>query len=225
MNTKKNPNIDPEKHRLSFFLIGLVSIIGLLLIVFNWRTPISASESFASTADFAENELAEITRSKEPPPPPKKIPEKQIAPEIIQLLENDDIFEDTFMIDLGAGEGTVFEFNETPEPIDSSTIIFTSVSKMPDYPGGIKKLMRDIANKTEYPRTAAENGIQGTVTVRIVINARGKITQPTIIRGADPLLNEEALRVIGKLSDFTPGEQNGRKVSVQLSIPIKFELN
>jgi protein TonB len=224
MNTKKNPNIDPEKYRLSFFLIGLVSVIGILLIVFNWQSSVSASESFETQSDFAENELAEITRPEEPPPP-EKTPEKQIEPEFIQLLDDDEIFTDTFTIDLGATEHSIIEFTEPPEPIDSSTIIFTSVGKMPDYPGGIEKLLRDIARKTEYPREAAENGIQGTVTIRIVINAKGKITQPTIIRGADPLLNNEALRVIGKLSDFTPGEQNGRKVSVQMSIPIKFELN
>lgn len=224
MNTKKNPNIDPEKHRLSFFLIGLVSVIGILLMVFNWQSSISATESFETQGDFAENELVEITRPEEPPPP-EKSPEKQTDPEVIQLLDDDDFFVDTFTINVGIDENTIIDFNEPPEPIDSSTIIFTSVGKMPVYPGGIKKLMRDIANKTEYPRQAAENGIQGTVTVRIVINAKGKITQPTIIRGTDPLLDNEALRVIGKLSDFRPGEQNGRKVSVQMSIPIKFELN
>ena len=95
---------------------------------------------------------------------------------------------------------------------------------MPEFPGGEPALLAYVANKIVYPSMAIENETQGTVTVSFVVSKTGKVEQIKILRGVDPLLNAEAIRVIGTLPDFSPGMQSGRPVSVRMNMPIVFKL-
>ena len=72
---------------------------------------------------------------------------------------------------------------------------------------------------------AKENDIQGTVFVKFVVNELGKVTDVEILRGIDPLLDKEALKVIKSLPDWKPGYQSGKNVKVRMQVPIKFKLN
>ena len=127
------------------------------------------------------------------------------------------------------------------------------VEKMPQYPGGESELLNYIAKNLKYPVVAQETGTQGMLLVRFVINSDGKVTNTSILKTvlntpsrnkevvvmgnalqnstptkpneqAKIAIENEALRVVNAMSDWTPGEQNDKKVSVWYTLPIKFKL-
>ena len=95
---------------------------------------------------------------------------------------------------------------------------------MPEFKGGEKALLKYIADHVVYPEMAKENDIQGTVYVGFVVNEKGKVTNVSILRGVDPLLDKEAIKVIENLPDWKPGKQSGKNVKVRMQVPIKFQL-
>ena len=103
--------------------------------------------------------------------------------------------------------------------------VFKIVENMPEYPGGKEALKNDIIKAIKYPDKAKKDGISGKVFVSFVVNKEGKVEEPKIERGVDPLLDEEALRVIQQLKTWTPGSQRGVKVKVMLTVPINFALD
>lgn len=102
--------------------------------------------------------------------------------------------------------------------------VFIAVEQMPQYPGGDAELYKYISSHIKYPQMAAENNIQGRVTVRFVVKEDGSIGKVEVLRGKDPDLDKEAVRVVKTLHKFIPGKMNGRAVSVWYTLPINFKL-
>lgn len=100
----------------------------------------------------------------------------------------------------------------------------TVVDVMPQYPGGDRELLKFIAQSIKYPTDALEAGVQGRVICSFVVDKKGNIVEPKIIRGIDPSLDAEALRVIGMMPRWTPGRQDGKAVRVLYTVPITFRL-
>ena len=100
----------------------------------------------------------------------------------------------------------------------------TVVDVMPQYPGGDRELLKFIAQSIKYPTDAQEAGVQGRVICSFVVDKKGTIVEPKIIRGIDPSLDAEALRVIGMMPRWTPGRQDGKAVRVLYTVPITFRL-
>ena len=100
----------------------------------------------------------------------------------------------------------------------------TVVDVMPQYPGGDRELLKFIAQSMKYPTDAQEAGVQGRVICSFVVDKKGNIVEPKIIRGIDPSLDAEALRVIGMMPRWTPGRQDGKAVRVLYTVPITFRL-
>ncbi len=111
---------------------------------------------------------------------------------------------------------------KSPEPVKEE--IFTAVEQMPQFPGGEAELLKYIASHIKYPTMAAENNIQGRVVVKFVVNKNGKVGDVVVLRGKDPDLDKEAVRVVKTLPDFIPGKMNGQAVSVWYTLPINFKL-
>lgn len=104
--------------------------------------------------------------------------------------------------------------------------VFTSVEQMPVYPGGEGALLADIHKNLVYPPVAAENGVEGKVTVSFVVTKNGTIGEVKVARGKDPDLDKEAVRAVRALKKkFTPGKMNGHAVNVWYHVPITFRLN
>ena len=97
--------------------------------------------------------------------------------------------------------------------------------QMPQFPGGDAEMLRFIKTNLRYPVSAQENGIQGTVILNFVVNREGKITNIKVVRGIGFGCDEESVRVIGKMPDWSPGKQRGQAVSVSFTMPIRFVLN
>ncbi len=100
----------------------------------------------------------------------------------------------------------------------------TVVDVMPQYPGGDRELLKFIAQSIKYPTDAQEAGVQGRVICSFVVDKKGNIVEPKVIRGIDPSLDAEALRVIGMMPRWTPGRQDGKAVRVLYTVPITFRL-
>ena len=102
--------------------------------------------------------------------------------------------------------------------------VFTVVEKMPQFPGGDAELMKFIGKSIKYPVLAQENGVQGRVICAFIVNSEGKVESPEVVRGVDPELDTEALRVIASMPEWAPGKQRGIPVDVKYTVPITFRL-
>lgn len=100
--------------------------------------------------------------------------------------------------------------------------VFDKPDKMPQFPGGEIALGRFVSKNLQYPKIALDNGIQGKVSVRFVIDRMGKVKDPRIVVSIDPILDFEALRVVRNLPDWIPGEESGKKVNVYCVLPVEF---
>lgn len=111
------------------------------------------------------------------------------------------------------------------KPSDNVTgDVYEVVEQMPEFPGGMAGLMQYITKNLRYPEEAKAKGIQGRVTVRVVVNTEGKVTNAEVLRSADPVLDAEALRVASSLPDWKPGIQDGKPVNVRFIFPVAFSL-
>lgn len=95
---------------------------------------------------------------------------------------------------------------------------------MPQFEGGTEAMIQFLVNNIKYPETAKNKNIEGTVYVAFVVNSKGEITKPSIKRGVEKSLDNEALRVINSMPNWKPGEKDGKKVSVEMVLPISFQL-
>ncbi len=96
--------------------------------------------------------------------------------------------------------------------------------KMPEFKGGDFALRKYVADHIRYPDILGEVDIRGTVYLRFVVTETGLVTNIEVTKGLDPVLDEEAVRVVKSLpNNFIAGEQNGKKVSVWYSLPVVFD--
>lgn len=107
---------------------------------------------------------------------------------------------------------------------ESGNEIFMTVETMPEFPGGQTAMMEFIASNMKYPVTAQENGIQGRVTLSFVVDVDGSITDIEVVRGIDPALDKEAIRIIKSMPKWKPGMQRGKPVRVKYTVPVTFRL-
>ena len=101
---------------------------------------------------------------------------------------------------------------------------YVVVEQMPQFPGGDKALIKYLADNLQYPPLARENGIEGRVQVRFVVEKDDSVGAVEILRGVDPSLDKEAIRLVKTLPKFKPGKQNGEAVRVYYTVPVVFRL-
>ena len=112
-----------------------------------------------------------------------------------------------------------------PEPPkEEETKVFDVVEQMPSFPGGQAALMSYLSNNIKYPQIAMENGVQGRVVCTFVVERDGSITDIRVVRGVDPSLDKEAIRVLKSMPHWIPGKQNGSAVRVKFTVPVTFKL-
>ena len=105
-------------------------------------------------------------------------------------------------------------------------MVYKEVANPPEFKGGQEAFVRYIMENVKYPDQAKKQGIQGTVYVEFIVTKTGKVTTTRVIKSADPLLDEEALRVISLMPDWVPGKnEDGKPVNVSLALPVAFKLD
>ena len=136
-----------------------------------------------------------------PPPPPPPPPPSQSS----ELKDNPKVIM----------EEPIKEPDEVP---------YVVVEEMPMFPGGDAALLKYIGENTKYPELAKENNIQGRVIIRFCVTLKGSVSQISVLKGVDPELDKEAIRVVKSLPTFRPGSQGGKPVPVWYMVPISFNL-
>ncbi len=113
---------------------------------------------------------------------------------------------------------------DAPEAIvpDDDDKVYDVVEQQPEFPGGQAGMMKFLAETIKYPAEAAKKGIEGRVIVQFVVGSDGTVGNVNIMRGVDPLLDKEAVRVVGTMPKWTPGKQDGKPVAVKYTIPVTF---
>lgn len=101
---------------------------------------------------------------------------------------------------------------------------YSTYEQMPEFPGGERALFEFINRSLIYPIEAQRLGIQGKVIIRFVVEKTGSIDKVEVIRGVNPDLDAEAMRVVKRLPKWKPGIQDGETVSVWYTLPITYRL-
>lgn len=116
---------------------------------------------------------------------------------------------------------------QEPPPVENEELeeIFVVVEQQPEFPGGIEEMMKFLSDSIVYPPEAKEKGIQGRVICNFVVMNDGRIADVQIVRGVDPMIDDEAVRVIESMPDWKPGMQRGQSVNVRFTLPVEFRLN
>ena len=228
MEIKKTPKADLENKKSTWLLVGYVIVLAFMFIAFEWtKRDIKIDTSQAITDLVFEEEIIPITEQPEqaaPPPPPAAPP---IA-ETLTIVEDDaDVEETTIATSEDTNQAVEIKYVpvavEEEEPEEQT--IFEVVEQMPEFPnGGMAGLMQYLSMNIKYPTIAQENGTQGRVTVQFVVNRDGSIVDAKVLRGVDPYLDKEAIRVISSMPKWKPGMQRGKAVRVKYTVPVMFRL-
>lgn len=222
--------------------MAIATILGIIVITLAIVIPyIQASRMAQQKARDAKEVIAEmandIQNQEAPPPPPPPPPPaeqqtvvKYVAPVVVDSIKPEDqtqlaITED--QVETTVNKEVVEVVEQVQEEVEEEVKeeVFIIVEEMPEFlDGGEAGLRAWIAKAIEYPVIAQENGIQGKVYVTFVVDKDGSISEAKVVRGVDPSLDKEALRVVNALPKWKPGKQRGKPVRVSYTVPISFVL-
>ncbi len=230
MEVKKSPKADLEGGIGMSILMGMIVGLAVLFVGFEWGTKdVQVVTADEGVADIIAEEEIEITRPENTPPPPPPPPAPAVT-EVLNVVEDDVELEQQEIIssedDATAAQTETFvaPVVEEEEEEESAQQIFTVVEKQPEFPGGTAELFKYLSKAIKYPVIAQENGIQGRVVCSFVVNRDGSIVDIQVMRGVDPSLDKEAIRVISEMPKWKPGEQRGKPVRVRFILPVQFRL-
>lgn len=226
MEAKKSKKAAIENQRGSWLLMGLVVALAFMFVSFEWtQHDVRVAALSSDDESIFVTELVPITfpeEKLEPPPPP----ENKVV-DILEIVKNDiEVTEDVSVVseDMNATHEIVW----IPPVVETETVdedvIHVSVEVMPEFVGGMVALMKYLSSNIKYPTISQETGSQGKVIVQFVVDRDGTITNPEVVRGVDPYLDKEAIRVISSMPKWKPGVQNGKKVRVKFTVPVVFRL-
>lgn len=116
------------------------------------------------------------------------------------------------------------EAKEAPADSTAKEEVFMVAEQMPEYPGGMKEMLKFLQDNLKYPENAMKNNVQGRVIVQFVVEKDGTPTEFKVLRSVDPDLDAEALRVLQTMPKWKPGMQRGEVVRVKYTVPVSFKL-
>ena len=108
---------------------------------------------------------------------------------------------------------------------DTLTPVFEVVERMPQFPGGVAAQVEYFKKNLRYPAEAKKAGTQGRVVVQFFVNKDGSISNVKVLRGVDPALDAEAIRLVNSMPKWKPGMQKGKAVTVKYTVPVLFSLD
>ncbi|HRL84266.1 MAG TPA: energy transducer TonB [Bacteroides uniformis] len=221
MEIKKTSKASLENKKSSWLLVGYVIVLVFMFVAFEWsKRDVRIDMSGAITENVFEQEI-EIPITEQPelvaPPPPQ-------APAIAE--DNDNVKETAIASSEEIGEAVIIKpiSPTVDEEIPVEDEIFEVVEKNPEFSYNGMSLMQYLGKSIKYPTIAQETGTQGRVIVQFVVNKDGSIVDVKVVRGVDPYLDKEAIRVISTMPKWKPGEQRGKPVRCKFTVPVMFKL-
>ena len=224
MVKKKSTSADLEGKRKSFFVMGLVVALSVVLFSFEWGSrKVAVNYVNSEIGNNIIEEMVPITFRK---PEPKKI----LLANNIKITKDKE--KDIEIISTEVNENTSIDFSnnffeEIPvkdieEPASDDPFII--VEEMPKFPGGDEGRLKYLRSNIKYPELARQIGIKGIVYVQFVIGKDGSVEDVALARGIGSGCDEEALRVVKMMPKWAPGKQRNKPVRVLCTIPINFQL-
>lgn len=223
-----------------------LSFFGLLLLVFTpsiirYLSPekiIIPTENIEVIVDITEvilpDKIIPIPDKIIPTPPAPPSSSQQYTHLIVKdvdstdkSLTQDDLSKLTLatrtnVVDSVPGKDPLPETKDNSATGTSKTFIW--VEEMPQFPGGDNEMLKYLSNNIKYPVDAREANITGIVYLSFIVDKEGEIKNIEILRGIGGGCEEEAVRVVKKMSKWKPGKQNGQSVNVQFKLPVSFKI-
>ena len=236
MEPKKTNKADLLNKKSIFFEIGLAVSLVLVLMAFNWKSQVrDKAPVFNYTTMYIDDENVPVTIDK---PEPVEVPKVNFVPDKILIADNLGEFDinvsmfnaevDKFGISPRDYVVWVTDNKERPDEKEvTETIPIAAVHEEPIFMGNsAKQFPAWVQKQIVYPQVAADMGIEGTVYLQFTITAKGGISNIKVLRSIDPLLEEEAIRVVKESSSgWKAGRHYGKPVAVSFQFPVIFRLS
>lgn len=228
MEVKKTPKANLENKRLLFVELGAVVTLAVVYFAFSVGTTEKQVATLdAGTQQVIEEEFVPVTQ--ETPPPPPEAPKIPVLSDQIDIVD-DEVKVDDNIINLEDDDELgveIMDYVEGPEEeeIEEEAIPFQLVETKPSFMGGdANQFSKWVATRLVYPEIAKENGVQGRVMLQFRVEADGRVTNVKVIRGVEPSIDKEAVRVVSSSPKWSPGKQRDRAVPVTYTFPVYFQL-
>ena len=228
MDIKKSEKASLENKKLLFVEIGLVVSLAIVLGAFEWTSTETETSLLEDTTEvLIEEEI--ISTQMETPPPPPAAPKIPILSDQIDIVDDEIEIEDDMFMNLedDASLGVeIMDYVEVEEEVvEEEAIPFQLVEEKPSFQGGdANQFSKWVNSRLVYPEIAKENGVQGRVTLQFTVEKDGSVTKVRVLRGVDPSLDKEAVRVVSMSPKWKPGKQRDRAVPVTYTFPVIFQL-
>ena len=246
MEIKKSNNAQLEDKRITFFLIGLLLAFSILFVGLQYsKNPMGDDDSEQTLEDLAQDlEMSTPPEQKDmvsaeamsKAPASQAITQEVKATEQQQPQTSQKISTTTSQLVIGDGTGVVDGAdvkeaapetavdNSNPDALAEAPIQFTVVQKIPEFPGGWSAFMTWLTKNLKYPVSAKQQKIQGTVVVSFIVNKDGSVASTKVSTSVDPLLDNEALRVMKMMPKWKPGMDKNKVCRTMIAVPIVFQL-
>ena len=228
MEIKKSEKASLENKKLLFIEIGLVVSLAITLFAFEWTSTETETALLEDTTEILVEEEIISTQMDTPPPPPAA-PKIPILSDQIDIVDDEIEIEDDMFMNLedDASLGVeIMDYVEVEEEeVEEEAIPFQLVEEKPSFQGGdANQFSKWVNSRLVYPEIAKENGVQGRVTLQFTVEKDGSVTKVKVLRGVDPSLDKEAVRVVSMSPKWKPGKQRDRAVPVTYTFPVIFQL-
>ena len=229
MEVKKSEKANLENKKLLFLELGLIISLAVVYFAFEWTTAEKQVAVLEETTQVVEVEdMVPITQ--ETPPPPPSAPSIPVLSDQIDIVDDEiQVDDDLFMnLEDDASMGVeIMDYveNVEEEVVEEEAIPFQLVEEKPSFMGGDANAFSKWVNeRLVYPEIAKENGVQGRVTLQFTVDTDGTVKNVKVLRGVDPSLDKEAVRVVSMSPKWSPGKQRDRAVKVIYTFPVIFQL-
>lgn len=232
MEVKKSEKANLENRKMFYRELGLIIALVIILAAFEWSTEEKA-ESVIQEETAVIVEVEEIPVTTEAPPPPPEAPKVPQLSDMIEVVDDDIVVDTDLFISLEDDADMGVQIMDYVAEVAEETIIeeavpFDAISfeQRPTFNGGDarEEFPKWVYSQLEYPDVARENGISGRVFLQFTVEKDGTVTNVRVLRGVDPALDQEAIRVVQSSPKWTPAKQRDKAVRVSFSFPIVFQL-
>ena len=228
MEIKKSEKANLENKKLLFIEIGLILSLLIVYVALEWT---SKETNTAVLEDNTEILIEEeiISTNMETPPPPPAAPKIPVLSDQIDIVDDEIELEDDMFMNLEDDSSLgveIMDYVEVEEEVvEEEAIPFQLVEEKPSFQGGdANQFSKWVNSRLVYPEIAKENGVSGRVTLQFTVEKDGSVTKVRVLRGVDPSLDKEAVRVVSMSPKWKPGKQRDRAVPVTYTFPVIFQL-
>lgn len=230
-----------KKYRsVLIFSIILASVIVSTSVLIPFLITPKADNVLNGNRSFTQLQLENLEPPKEEiyvppsPPPPQSVHVEEIVKYVppvvldsVPVNEKSTLSTDDYMNQTTNGKvengGTGTGDNMSGQEGTATDEPFVMVEVMPSFKGGgLEKFREWVSKRTNYPQAAIDRKIRGTVYLTFIVEKDGSVSSVTVVKGVDPLIDNEALKAISESPKWTPGLQRGEPVRVRYSIPMNF---